>query len=42
MVLWNALRLLEVFECKGLNELGGNLGSLDQSRNNIDAVETNV
>ena len=42
MVLWNALRLLEVFERKGFNELGGNLGGLDQSRNNIDAVETNV
>ena len=42
MVLRNALRLLQVFQDKGLYELNWHFGGLDQSRNHIDAIETYV
>ena len=42
MVLRNTLRLLQVFKCKCLNKLDRNLRSLDQSRDDIDWVETDV
>ena len=42
MVLRNALRLLQVFQDKSLYELDWHFWGLDQSRNHIDTVETDV